>query len=216
MASSLKKLMQAITTEPVPAAKSQLTPADWIAAATHVLRDQSIDAVRVDVLAKVLNVTRGSFYWHFKDRNDLLERVLKSWRDAATEQIIHRFENSGATPEMLIKELLLLPFRGQSAQDSASIELAIRGWARRDDLARQAQEGVDAQRLSYITQCFEALSLPHEEAKLRAFMLYGYILSESLLHTQGTEKDRQARRTFIEQTVLARCCPCSDTKVPRK
>lgn len=213
MASRSTNPMQAISTEPVPAAKSQLTPADWIAAATHVLRDQSIDAVRVDVLAKVLNVTRGSFYWHFKDRNDLLERVLTSWRDAATEQIIQRFENSGATPEMLIKELLLLPFRGQSAQDSASIELAIRGWARRDELARQALEAVDAKRLSYITRCFQALSLPQAEAQLRAFMLYSYILSESLLRTQGTEEERQARRAFVEHTVLARCCPCSDIQV---
>ena len=191
-------------------AKSQLTPTDWIAAATHVLRDKSIDAVRVDVLAKVLNVTRGSFYWHFKDRNDLLERVLKSWRAAATSQIIERFEKSGVTAENLIKELLSLPFRGQSAQDSASTELAIRGWARRDELARQALEAVDAQRLSYLTRCFESMGLPPNEAQLRAFMLYSYMLSESLLRTQGSEEERQARRAFVEHTVLARCGSCSD------
>lgn len=183
--------------------RNQLTPADWVAAATHVLRDQSIDAVRVDVLAKVLNVTRGSFYWHFKDRQDLLERMLTGWRDAATEQIIHRFEKSGATPQMLIKELLLLPFRGQSAQNSAAIELAIREWARRDDLARQALEQVDAQRLAYVTRCFESLGFSAAQAKQRAFMLYGYMLSESLLRTQGTTPEEyQARRQFVEQTLL--------------
>jgi AcrR family transcriptional regulator len=104
-----------------------------------VLVDKSIDAVRVDVLAKGLKVTRGSFYWHFQDRDDLLKQLLKSWRDAATEQIINRFERSGADPEALVRELASLPFRGTAAFNSASIELAIRAWARRDDMARQVR-----------------------------------------------------------------------------
>ena len=74
------------------AARSTLTPEGWIAAATDVLIDRGIDALRVDVLAKALDVTRGSFYWHFKDREALLVAVLNAWRDAATEQVIERFE----------------------------------------------------------------------------------------------------------------------------
>ena len=182
-------------------AKVQLTPADWIAAATHVLRDKSIDAVRVDVLAKVLNVTRGSFYWHFKDRNDLLERVLQRWRDAATEQIIERFEKT--PPLQRIGEFLTLPFRGQTAQNSASIELAIRAWARRDALARQAVETINSYRLAYVAQCFGELGFSTEEAKMRAFVVYGYMVSEALLRQQGSESERLARRAFVERIVLA-------------
>ena len=182
-------------------AKVQLTPADWIAAATDVLRDKSIDAVRVDVLAKVLNVTRGSFYWHFKDRNDLLERVLQRWRDAATEQIIERFQKT--PPQQRIGEFLTLPFRGQTAQNSASIELAIRAWARRDALARQAVETIDSYRLAYVAQCFGELGFSAEEAKMRAFVVYGYMVSEALLRNQGSESERLARRAFVERMVLA-------------
>ena len=182
-------------------AKVQLTPADWIAAATDVLRDKSIDAVRVDVLAKVLNVTRGSFYWHFKDRNDLLERVLQRWRDAATEQIIERFQKT--PPLQRIGEFLTLPFRGQTAQNSASIELAIRAWARRDALARQAVETIDSYRLAYVAQCFGELGFSAEEAKMRAFVVYGYMVSEALLRNQGSESERLARRAFVERMVLA-------------
>ncbi|MDD2610390.1 MAG: TetR/AcrR family transcriptional regulator [Giesbergeria sp.] len=184
-----------------PPTKVQLTPADWIAAATDVLRDKSIDAVRVDVLAKVLKVTRGSFYWHFKDRNDLLERVLQRWRDAATEQIIERFEKT--PPLQRIGEFLTLPFRGQTAQNSASIELAIRAWARRDALARQAVETIDSYRLAYVAQCFGDLGFSTEEAKMRAFVVYGYMVSEALLRQQGSESERLARRAFVERIVLA-------------
>lgn len=185
-----------------PSGKVQLTPADWIDAATQVLVDKSIDAVRVDVLAKGLKVTRGSFYWHFQDRDDLLRQLLKSWRDAATEQIINRFERSGADPEALVCELASLPFRGRSAAASASIELAIRAWARRDEMARQVVDEVDAKRLSYVSQCFVALGFTFQEAGMRAFLLYSYMISESLMHGQGTEAQRQARREFVEKLLL--------------
>ena len=51
---------------------ASLTPERWIEAATEVLVDHGIDSVRVDVLAQQLQVTRGSFYWHFRDREELL------------------------------------------------------------------------------------------------------------------------------------------------
>ena len=60
----------------LPQPRSQLTPEDWIRAARNLLVSRSVDAVRVEVLAKEMSVTRGSFYWHFKDRDDLLHRML--------------------------------------------------------------------------------------------------------------------------------------------
>jgi len=68
---------------PEEATRSPLTRESWIDAATEVLVDQGIDHVRVDVLAGQLQVTRGSFYWHFRDREDLLRAVLQRWRPLA-------------------------------------------------------------------------------------------------------------------------------------
>jgi len=182
--------------------RAQLTPDDWIAAATALLVDKSIDAVRVDVLAKQMNVTRGSFYWHFSDRDDLLSRLLTAWRDSATENVISRFEKKGAEPRELIRDLLSLPFRGRAAEASAAVELAVRAWARREEMARRFVDEVDAQRLSYIAQCFSAIGLPIGEARVRAFALYGYELAESLLHNQGTASQKQERREFMERMLL--------------
>jgi AcrR family transcriptional regulator len=181
-----------------------LTPDTWIAAATEVLIDRGIDAVRVDVLAKALEVTRGSFYWHFKDREALLVAVLHAWRDGATEQVIERFEGQQADPQALIGELISLPFRGRSAQRAARVELAIRAWARRDALARQAVDEVDARRLSYISQCFSALGFPIAEARARAFILYAYEVAESLLTTQGTAAQKKDRSALLRRLVTTR------------
>ena len=84
-------------------ARTSLTPEQWIETATELLVDHGIDAVRVDVVSKILKVTRGSFYWHFKDREDLLLSLLEAWRKATTEQIIERFESHQGTPEELVR-----------------------------------------------------------------------------------------------------------------
>lgn len=183
-------------------AKPQLTPADWVKAATEVLVQNGIDAVRVDVLAKTMGVTRGSFYWHFRDREDLLLQVLKTWHDQATEDLINRFERSGASAAALLSGLISLPLRGETAVRSASIELAVRAWARRDELARKVLDEVDAKRLSYTSQCFIALGFSFQDARHRAFGLYSYVIGEALLHDQSTVEQRQERRAYMEKFLL--------------
>ena len=182
--------------------RASLTPDDWIKGATVQLTDAGIDAVRVDVLAKTLGVTRGSFYWHFKDRDDLLRSVLHAWRDAATEQIIVRFERKHADPRLLLKELISLPFRGRSAQRAARIELAIRAWARRDAMARQAVDEVDERRISYHAQLFSSLGFDIPEARARAFALYAYEVAESILSNQGSASQKVERCELVERLLL--------------
>jgi len=181
---------------------STLTPEQWIEAATALLVDGGVDLVRVDVLARQMGVTRGSFYWHFKDRDDLLQRMLQAWREAATEQVTQRFSGRHADPEALIRDIISLPFRGRAAQRAARIELAIRDWARRDPMARQAVDEADASRMSYIAQCFSALGFGIVEARHRAAVLYAYEVGESLLAQQGTAAQKADRCALAVQLLL--------------
>jgi AcrR family transcriptional regulator len=184
--------------------RTPLTPEVWIEAATEVLVDEGIDHVRVDVLAGSLGVTRGSFYWHFRDREDLLRRVLQTWRERTTEQLTERLEGAGTDPREQLRDVLSLPFRGRAAARAARIELAIRAWARRDEMARQAVDEADASRIGYHAQVFSALGFSMAEARLRAFLMYSYEVGESLLHRQGSPLHRQERSQFVERLLLQR------------
>lgn len=186
------------------AVRAPLTPETWVEAATDVLVDQGIDHVRVDVLAGQLKVTRGSFYWHFRDREDLLRRVLQAWRERATEQLTKRLEGASADPREQLRDVISLPFRGRAAARAARIELAIRAWARRDETARQAVDEADAARIAYHAQVFAALGFEADESRMRAFMLYSYEVAESILHRQGSQTQRQARAAFAERLMLQR------------
>jgi len=183
------------------AAKAVLTPEDWVRAATQVLVDHGIDHVRVDVLAGELNVTRGSFYWHFRDREDLLRRVLQAWREVSTVQLTKRLEVARSDPRELLADVITLPFRGRAAVRAARIELAIRAWARRDPMAQQALDEADSSRIGYHEALFRALGFAPDEAAHRAFLLYGYEVAESLMPRQGSAAARDARRRSVLQLV---------------
>ncbi len=161
--------------------------------------DQGIDHVRVDLLAQRLGVTRGSFYWHFKDREELLRRVLQAWRETATENLTVRLESAHEDPLEQLRDVLSLPFRGRAAARAARIELAIRAWARRDQMARFAVDEADASRIGYIAQVFSSLGFPVMEARSRAFLLYSYIVSESQMPTLGSKAQKDERRRFAER-----------------
>ena len=190
------------TRKALPEARTTLTPETWIGAATEALVDQGIAHVRVDVLATQLAVTRGSFYWHFRDREDLLRQVLQAWRDAATVNLTARLEQAHADPRAQLRDVLSLPFRGRAATRAARIELAIRAWARRDATARHAVDEADAARIGYIAQVFSALGFGILEARSRAFLAYTYLLGESLLASQGSAAHKAERARFVEQLML--------------
>lgn len=196
--------------------RSPCTPDTWIDAATEVLVDQGVDRVRVDVLAQELGMTRGSFYWHFKDRDELLRRVLQAWRDMATEALTRRLERAHTDPREQLQDLVSLPWRGRAAVRAARIELAIRAWARRDDMAAQVVREADESRLGYIAQVFSALGFSVMDARRRAYVLYGAMLGDSLLGElteHAAHAQRLARLQLIEGLFTA-TIGCADDRLP--
>jgi AcrR family transcriptional regulator len=184
------------------ARSTPLTPESWIEAATEVLVDHGIDHVRVDVIATQMGVTRGSFYWHFKDREELLRAVLSAWREHATIALTARLELARDNPRDQLRDVLTLPLRGKAAQKAARIELAIRAWARRDPMARFAVDEADAARVGYIAQIFSAAGFGLTEARYRATLCYGLLVAESLAPSLDQLTSAEGRMHFVEHLLL--------------
>ena len=181
--------------------RTALSPDDWIAAATAVLIDQGIDNVRVDVLAGQLGVTRGSFYHHFRDREDLLRRLLQAWREGTTEQLTVRLEHASDDPDEQLTDVLSLPFRGRAAERAARSELALRAWARSDAMAREFVDEADASRIAHIERVLRGFGFSAAESRHRGFLLYSYLIAESLINTARTPAQRRDRSAFVKQLI---------------
>lgn len=160
---------------------SRLEARDWVEAGLRELAEQGVDGVRVERLAKVLRVTKGSFYWHFKDRDALLSAMLDAWRRRATVDVIDRLDRTEETPHDRFRALMRLQYRGRRAREGAAVELAMRLWARRDPAALSAMAEVDALRLRYIAGLLRDCGAPAPEAEARAILAYSYMRVASTL-----------------------------------
>ena len=167
-----------------PEAK-RLDSAAWIEAALDQLAQAGIDGVRVELLAKRLGVTKGSFYWHFKDRDELFENMLSHWRRRATLGLIERLDRDEVMPRDRFHRLLRLPLEGKRSPWGADIELALRMWGRRDKRARVVLEEVDHLRLRYIESLLVGCGTPPEAAAAGAVLAYSYMRVAGTLIAPG-------------------------------
>lgn len=176
----------------------------WTDAALTELAAHGIDGVRVEVLAKRLKVTKGSFYYHFRNRDTLLVMMLERWRRRATLALIERLDRGMASPAERLRELLRLPLKGERAAFAADTELAIRLWGRNDPRARSALEEVDQLRLQYIAGLMTETGIAPEEARARAILAYAYQrVGATLTDPSAPELARQCEALLMGAQPLA-------------
>lgn len=139
----------------------------WIDAALRTLAAHGIEAVRVERLAADLEVTKGSFYWHFANRETLLLAMLEAWENRATNDIITMVEAAGGDGRKRLRTLGMEVFGSDGRLDRQ-----IRAWSAHDPVARVSQERIDARRLAYLEQLFDDMGFPSDTAKARALFSY--------------------------------------------
>lgn len=167
--------------KPVKPPRHQLDPEHWIEAATDVLAREGVAGLRVEVLAKHCGVTKGSFYWHFKDKQALLESILERWKEGRIRDI----EKMTSVPPGKEYDQLhyAIEVYGESRNRKGMlIELAVRDWARHDPIAARVVETVDLYRLECTRKLFVATGISDAEAKSRSLLLYACVFGLSLMH----------------------------------
>jgi len=170
-----------------------LTRDGWIDCALDRFAEDGIDKVLIAPLARELGVTKGSFYWHFKDRQDLLDAMLKRWEGIGTLDIIEQVEKEGGTADKRLRRTIDLSIK----QVSSRLEPALRQWGRQDKNVRAALRRVDEQRLTYLQELFIQLCDSQKEAEARSWLLYCLITGRHLV---------AARPAHIERKVLLQSC----------
>jgi AcrR family transcriptional regulator len=119
---------------------SPLQPNDWIRAALARLSQDGVDAVRVEVLARNLGVSKGSFYWHFRNRQELLDRTLAHWEQGELASLdLDADAASAATRWARIVQVTADPSRIQ-------LEAAVRSWARRNEQVARRVAAVELEK----------------------------------------------------------------------
>ena len=158
----------------------------WIDAALNALAGGGPDAIRIEALAATLGVSKGGFYWHFKDRQALLDEMLDSWEKAMVEDVIASVESQPVDPRSKLQHLFAL-----ASTVDFTVELAIRDWSRRVAEVAARLRRIDGRRMDYLRSLFGQLCDDNEdEVEARSMLTYSLFVGSYFIATQHDDKSR--------------------------
>jgi AcrR family transcriptional regulator len=164
--------------------KKRLSRSCWQEAALELLHNDGINAVTVDALATQLDITRGSFYHHFKDKNDLSNEMLEYWKQKWTVEIRDDVAALGIDGlQSLIALGNLIKHR-----KAAGYDIAIRAWAIHDDFAKEVVKEADKIRLDFIRMQFEKIGFTGLDLENRSRLFLYYAMTEPAFFDSPDEK----------------------------
>lgn len=170
--------------------EDRLARQDWLQTGLRVLGQTGPGGLRIDAVCAAMNVTKGSFYWHFRDRQDFLGHLFQFWRDRETTSLIAHVEARHRRPRDRVWNVVSLVMMGDY---DAATEITMRQWAQYDPVIREALAQVDAERLAFFDRQFIAEGFPPDGAQMRAMAVYALLLSSSYLLVAEERPEREAR-----------------------
>jgi AcrR family transcriptional regulator len=165
------------------------TPRDaWIEAALQALGAGGPEAIRIEALATHLGVSKGGFYWHFKDRAALLEEMLDAWEKNVVGDVIAEVESEAEDPRAKLQRLFEL---ASSATDLLPVELALRDWARRDEGVAARLHRVDNQRMEYLRSLFGPICVGADDVEARSTLAFSLFIGSNFILAEHPGRSRR-------------------------
>jgi AcrR family transcriptional regulator len=172
-----------------PSSSRDLTRDDWVEAGLVALVRAGIRFVAVERLAEKLNVTKGSFYYHFRDREALLEAMLAAWISRNTKPFENVLSKNAENPLLQFQrfsEIWLDP-KGFDPR----LDAAIREWGRSDKRVSRQMRETDAFRMTLLKSIFIAMGYKDTESEVRARITYYHQVGYYLLDLEEDQGERQ-------------------------
>jgi AcrR family transcriptional regulator len=186
--------------------RTRLSRRVWVQAALEAIAEGGLAAVAVVPLARRLDATKGSFYWHFASREALVDAALADWEQSHTAAVIARID---AAPEAPLQQLRVLFRRVTELAARDRIELALLATA--DHPAVQpVLDRVTRRRIDFVAELFRRLGFSRAEANRRALLAYSAYLGHAhLVHAtpQVLPRTQAPTRAYLNDVLAALTSP---------
>lgn len=161
--------------------------AAWISAGLDALASGGPDAVRVEALAVRLGVSKGGFYWHFADRQALLDEMLDTWEQTMVDEVIERIDSQPGDGRAKLQRLFEL---ASQYSEAFAAELAVRDWSRRDKAIFERLRRVDNRRMEYMRSLFRQFCVDEDDADARSMLAFSLFAGSYFIAARHPEKSR--------------------------
>lgn len=178
----------------------RLTREDWLNRALEALEARGERGLSVSELARTLGVSRGSFYWHFHDRADLVQSVLDYWKDRLTVAL-RETSRQAESPKEIVQETVRLVVE----TDAARFDIPIRAWAARDPSVAEVVREVDRIRLEWFNENLRKIGFRGRDLEARARLVLYSLMAEAEMSDHGeAPRDAKMQQRMLEIILL----PC--------
>lgn len=158
----------------------------WTDIALTILAADGPDAVRVEVLAQRLGVTRGGFYRQFSGRGELVDAMLDTWEQRSIDDVRARVEAEGGDARRKVSKAGMLTF----SPELLPLDLAVREWARRDAEVAERLRRVDNRRMDYLRELIATITGDAAEVEARAMLAFSLVIGDHLIAAEHPASTR--------------------------
>jgi AcrR family transcriptional regulator len=165
----------------------------WVEEGLRALGAGGPEAVRIEPLARALGISKGGFYWHFSDRQALLDEMLDAWERTGVDEVIEAVEAEGEDARSRLRRLFALA--AASGGERLKIELAIRNWARREEAVAERVRHVDNRRMDYTRSLFGAICRDDDDVEARCLLAFSLLIGSPFI---SADHDGRSRAEVLE------------------
>lgn len=175
---------------------TRLSPDSWINAGFQALVAQGPSALKAEALARGLQTTKGSFYWHFKDVPAFHETMLSQWEEASLAALEAALVGEGSAVQRLRHFAQSDPTAQNGlASHGAALEPAIRAWAHENAEAAATVARVDARHMEALDTLLAEIGLSNPELSR---ILYGARLGMAEMSGRDGTDNKNALGTLVD------------------
>ena len=157
--------------------QARLSKEEWLARSLEVLGKKGASELTVESLAQKLGVTKGSFYWHFKNRDNFFRQLIEYWDEQFTQTVIANISSLGVPPEERLLELMRLVL----AKRLDRFEMPVRAWAQQNPALAPLVRSVDRHRMLFVKALFREMGFDEGEADMRTRIFLTYMITQRYL-----------------------------------
>jgi AcrR family transcriptional regulator len=148
-----------------------------------------LSTVTVHGIARKLGIAKSGFYWHFRNRDDLLHQLLDYWSYQLTEIVASNVKIIALEPKARLVKIAQMILD----HDLTRHDLAIRQWARQDPEVAKVVRKVNRIRLDFLRWTFAELGFEGEDLEIRTMLFVCYHTWETPMFPEISRKRRHAQ-----------------------
>jgi AcrR family transcriptional regulator len=184
--------------------KKRVSKADWLEMALNILEKDGIEEVKIERLARELNISKSGFYWHFKDRKDLIRTMITYWGEEFTSVVTSNTTILNSNP----RERVYLTMKMIVENNLTRLELPIRFSAEKDPIAWEMVNQIYQIRLSFFRSALSEMGFEGEDLEMRIHLLTCYHTWEGVMFR---DLFKDSREKWIKLRLNLICSPPNKT-----